>query len=109
MMFSDTFTVHLMTNAKLDFRGECTMQVTSDAVRILDARNSRRELVAWPLQNIRRYGVERSMFTLEAGRACPTGEGTFIFDSVEAEEIYHKVHDATQALARRQRTGRTGR
>lgn len=106
---TDMFTVYLMANAKLDARGDCTMQITQDSVRLFDPRDNRRELASWPLKGLRRYGVERNMFTLEAGRSCPTGEGVFIFDTEYAEDIYHKVHDLTQALARIQRTGRSGR
>lgn len=68
MFLVDMFTVYLMANAKLDARGECTMQVTQDSIRLFDPRDNRRELVSWPLKNLRRYGVERNMFTLEAGR-----------------------------------------
>lgn len=103
---TDKFSVYLMANAKLDARGDCTMQITPDAVRLFDRHDARRELANWPLKYLRRYGVERSMFTLEAGRSCPTGEGVFIFDTQDAEAIYHRVHDLTQSIARIQRSGR---
>src|SRR6218665_3814945 len=68
MFLVDMFTVYLMANAKLDARGDCTMQITQDSVRLFDPRDNRRELASWPLKGLRRYGVERNMFTLEAGR-----------------------------------------
>jgi hypothetical protein len=101
----ETFPVYLMKNPKLATHGDCTMQITPEDIRLLDHRNN--EIVHWPLNKLRRYGVERTMFTIEAGRSCPTGEGTFVFDCQDAESVYQRVHDLTKSLAQAQRSGGT--
>jgi len=89
----------LMKHAKLSVNGDCTLFVTTDCVQLLD-KGSKRELVSWPFSGLRRYGVERNMFSLEAGRACATGDGIFLFDTEDPEAVYQCIHDAAQRLAR---------
>ena len=67
LICSDSYKVYLMKQANLSTHGECMLSVASDKVRLLDC-SSQRELVSWPFKALRRYGVERNMFTLEAGR-----------------------------------------
>lgn len=95
----NSYKVYAMKNAKLNFSGDCYLFVSDDAVKLLDL-HSRREMVSWLFSSLRRYGVERNMFTLESGRSSSTGEGVFFFDAEDAEAVYNCVHDATQRLAR---------
>jgi len=67
MCVTDTFKVYLMKHVSVKASGEVTLFVASDKVRLLDV-HSQRELVAWNFTHLRRYGVERGMFTLESGR-----------------------------------------
>jgi len=57
-----------MRSAQLKSSGDCLLKVTEDAVQLLDIANPRRVQLSWPLGFIRRYSVERGMFSLEAGR-----------------------------------------
>ena len=45
----------------------------------------------WPLKYVRRYGRDRKLFSFEAGRRCPRGEGNFTFLTNKAEQIFKLV------------------
>lgn len=51
------------------------------------------ETTKWPLNCIRRYGVNPAdgVLALEVGRRSCTGEGTYAFRSEDAEEISRKI------------------
>jgi len=66
------FEVYLMPSSNLKSSGDCLLQVTADSVQLLDIDNPRRVQLSWPLRAIRRYNVERGMFSLEAGRSLST-------------------------------------
>jgi len=68
----EVFEVYLMQSSNLKSSGECLLQVTADSIQLLDIENPQRVQLTWPLSAIRRYTVERGMFSLEAGRSLST-------------------------------------
>ncbi|KAK2815544.1 hypothetical protein Q5P01_026011 [Channa striata] len=42
----------------------------------------------WPYELLRRYGKDELTLTIEAGRRCDSGPGTFIFETQQAEKIF---------------------
>ena len=52
----------------LHFINECTLQVSSELIKVYDVYDSSKLLISWPITGLRRYGKDESKFTLEAGR-----------------------------------------
>ena len=46
---------------------------------------------------VRPYDADR--FTFEAGRHCCTGEGIFVFKTVQGETIHNKLKEETEKMA----------
>ena len=47
----------------------------------------------WPLKYVRRYGRDRKLFSFEAGRRCPRGQGNFTFLTNRAESIFKLIEN----------------
>ena len=45
----------------------------------------------WPLRYLRKYGCDGEVFSFEAGRKCPGGEGLYAFSSRRASKIFELV------------------
>lgn len=45
----------------------------------------------WPLRYLRKYGCDGEVFSFEAGRKCPGGEGLYAFSSKRASKIFELV------------------
>ena len=54
--------------------------------------NSRtQEQLEWPLKYLRKYGCDGDVFSFEAGRKCPGGEGLYAFRTKKASELFELV------------------
>ena len=65
------------------------MQVTDTELIFTDRKTT--EYWRWPLKFLRKYGCDGEVFSFEAGRKCPGGEGLYAFESKRASHIFDMV------------------
>lgn len=79
--------------------GPYRLQLTKQGFFLLTI-NERRVLYQWPYHFIRRFGKSQNTFTIQAGRKCESGEGSFCFATKPGEslEIFQRVNQLTLQL-----------
>ena len=65
------------------------MEVTAADLIYTDSRT--REQWQWPLKFLRKYGCDGNVFSFEAGRKCPGGEGLYAFSTQGASTLFAMV------------------
>ena len=65
------------------------IEVTQVELKYKDAQSG--DEWVWPLKYLRKYGCDRDLFSIEAGRKCPGGEGLFAFSTKKASQLYDMV------------------
>ena len=65
------------------------LEVTSTDLIYSDSATPRKYY--WPLKFLRRYGCDGDVFSFEAGRRCPGGEGSYAFSTSHALEIRNLI------------------
>ena len=65
------------------------------AIGVATAVFSQTRLLTWPIKFIRSYGQEKDIFSIEAGRKCPNGEGQYFFHILVCASSY--THAGRQA------------
>ena len=66
-----------------------TLEVTGTDLIYIDSRTN--EKWKWPFKYLRKYGFEGSIFSFEAGRRCPGGQGLYAFATERANEIHETI------------------
>ncbi|KAJ8342060.1 hypothetical protein SKAU_G00319880 [Synaphobranchus kaupii] len=61
---------------------------------ILSEGHTQKILLAWPYRLLRRYGHDKGMFSMEAGRRCESGPGAFTFNTTQGGQIFACVETA---------------
>ncbi|XP_036080695.1 docking protein 1 isoform X2 [Rousettus aegyptiacus] len=77
--------------------GSYVLRVEAERLTLLTmgAQNQILEpLLSWPYPLLRRYGRDKVMFSFEAGRRCPSGPGTFTFQTTQGNDIFQAVETA---------------
>ena len=65
------------------------MEVTPTELIYIDSKT--RESWRWPRKYLRNYGCDGDVFSFEAGRKCPGGEGLYAFSSKRASLLFDTV------------------
>ncbi|XP_041048775.1 docking protein 3-like isoform X2 [Carcharodon carcharias] len=63
---------------------------------ILKDPKTKQDVYKWPYQYLRRYGMDQTTLTFEAGRRCDSGEGLFLFNTKGVREIFHIIEAAVK-------------
>ncbi|XP_010778711.1 docking protein 1-like, partial [Notothenia coriiceps] len=77
-------------------KGAYWLQVGREALllRETEKKNTVRE---WPYELLRRYGKDKLALTIEAGRRCNSGPGTFRFETQQAEKIFSLIQSTIKS------------
>ena len=65
------------------------IEVTHIELKYKDAQSG--DEWVWPLKYLRKYGCDRDIFSFEAGRKCPGGEGLYAFSTKKAAQLFDLV------------------
>ena len=76
--------------------GKGILEVTSSDLVYIDSATG--EKWRWPIKFLRRYGCNGvRVFSFEAGRRCPGGEGLYAFATSRANEIHEAIVESINA------------
>ncbi|KAK7929777.1 hypothetical protein WMY93_006172 [Mugilogobius chulae] len=70
-------------------QGAYWLKVDREALLLRDAQKNK--VMVWPYELLRRYGKDKGVLTIETGRRCECGPGTFIFESPQPENIFSLI------------------
>ncbi|XP_067899029.1 docking protein 3-like [Heterodontus francisci] len=63
---------------------------------ILEDPKTKQDVYRWPYRYLRRYGMDQTTFTFEAGRRCDSGQGLFLFNTKDVREIFRIIDTAVK-------------
>ncbi|XP_061527192.1 docking protein 2-like [Phycodurus eques] len=81
-------------------KGDGVLRAGEDALYLLDSQGV--TLMSWPYRFLRRFGRDKSCFSVEAGRRCASGEGNFEFCTKEGHFLFQAVEAAISLQRARQ-------
>ncbi|XP_029360664.1 docking protein 1-like isoform X2 [Echeneis naucrates] len=71
-------------------QGSYWLQVGREALLLRESQK-KSNVKEWPYELLRRYGRDQVTLTIEAGRRCDSGPGTFTFETEQAEKIFSLI------------------
>ncbi|XP_076001921.1 uncharacterized protein dok1a [Genypterus blacodes] len=76
--------------ARCDLEGKYWIQIGKESL-VLKETQTKNIVREWPYHLLRRYGNDNLTLTIEAGRRCDTGPGTFIFKTEQADNMFSLI------------------
>uniref|UniRef100_A0A8C2ING7 Docking protein 1a n=1 Tax=Cyprinus carpio TaxID=7962 RepID=A0A8C2ING7_CYPCA len=80
-------------SVRCGLKGQYWLQAGEDML-VLQDLETRRTVIEWPYKLLRRYGRDKMLFSIEAGRRCESGPGTFNFETRQSDEILRLIESA---------------
>ncbi|XP_055060915.2 uncharacterized protein dok1a [Misgurnus anguillicaudatus] len=80
-------------SVRCNLKGQYWLLADEDML-ILQDLETRKTVMEWPYALLRRYGRDKMVFSIEAGRRCESGPGTFNFETRQSDEILHLIESA---------------
>ncbi|PWA15971.1 hypothetical protein CCH79_00020878, partial [Gambusia affinis] len=71
-------------------QGSYWLQLEQQSLLLRDTKK-KTKVMEWPYELLRRYGHDKVSFTIEAGRRCESGPGTFSFETQQADKIFNLI------------------
>ncbi|KAK0140161.1 Docking protein 3 [Merluccius polli] len=79
--------------ARCGLQGAYRLQVGQEDLSLRESENPR-TIWSWPYRLLRRYGKDHLTLTIEAGRRCDSGPGTFTFETGQASVLFGLIENA---------------
>ncbi|XP_038070584.1 docking protein 2-like [Patiria miniata] len=101
-----SFNVDIKSTAfsdSLNLYGNFTLQIDSVKLSLLD-EHTNNMLYAWPYRYLRRYGRDKTSFSMEAGRKCESGPGLIIFETNDGNDIFKNIQNFVNNISGRHMT-----
>ncbi|PVD30527.1 hypothetical protein C0Q70_09794 [Pomacea canaliculata] len=83
-----------------NLRGNYLLMPTQDSLQLLES-TGQKCICDWQYRQIRKFGKSKQCFRMEVGRTSSTGEGEFVFFTVDGESIVHFITMYTRLLQQR--------
>ncbi|KAM6940423.1 docking protein 3 [Xenentodon cancila] len=74
-------------------QGSFWLQVEQEALLLREPQKNN-IVLKWPYELLRRFGIDKMTITIEAGRRCDSGPGTFCFETNQAEKIFSLIQSS---------------
>ncbi|UYV72184.1 hypothetical protein LAZ67_9002121 [Cordylochernes scorpioides] len=81
---------------RCSLKGEYLLVVNATSITLTELAG--RILYVWHFRHIRRYGCSKDVFSFEAGRKSPSGEGLFSFHAADGNLIFQTVDGLVNQL-----------
>ncbi|XP_039546171.1 docking protein 2 isoform X1 [Pimephales promelas] len=78
------------SSVRCGLKGQYWLEAGED-ILVLQDLETRKTVMEWPYRLLRRYGRDKMVFSIEAGRRCESGPGTFNFETRQSEEILRVI------------------